>query len=257
MFEDLKPHLIELRLRLGLSVLAVLIAFGICALFWSQIYDIILAPAKQIIPDLRPMTTGTVEGLIIAIKVSLFVGFLIALPVIFWQLWLFIAPGLYEHEKKYVIPFVLFATIMFLSGASFCYIVVLPLGLDFLLNFGSDTFNLMLKADEYVAFFTKIIIAFGIAFEMPVLTFFLAKIGFITDKTLKDKFQYAIVLIFLLAALLTPPDVISQFLMAGPLIVLYGFSVLIAKVVNPAPKEEDDEEVDGEEEEEGEKWKVN
>ncbi len=256
MLEDIKPHIVELRLRLGISVLGIIVCSAFCGIFWREIYDIILAPATQIIPNLEPMTNSPVEAVIIAIKVSLFVGFLISLPVVFWQLWLFIAPGLYEHEKKYVLPFIFFATAMFLLGAFFCYFVVLPLGLDFLLNFGNGTFNLILKADDYTSFFTKIIIAFGIAFEMPVITFFFAKMGLITEQSLKDKFQYAVVFIFILAAFLTPPDVISQFLMAGPLIVLYGFSILIAKSVNPASSEdENDDEED--EEDEADKWKVN
>ncbi len=254
MFEELRPHLVELRKRLGFSVLSILVCFAICGFFWNQIFDFMQVPLKDVRPDITLVNTSVLDGFINAIKVSLFTGFLLSLPVVFWQLWLFVAPGLYEHEKKYVIPFVLFATIMFLGGASFCYFVVLPLGLDFLINFGGETFTLLPKTNEYTSFFTKIIIAFGIAFEMPVITFFFAKIGLITDQTLKDKFQYAIVFIFLAAALLTPPDVVSQFLMAAPLLVLYGFSILIAKAVNPAPKEEDDEDS---EEKEGEKWKVN
>ncbi len=254
MLQDIKPHIIELRKRLGFAVLAILVCFGICGFFWHEIFDVMQVPLKEVLPDIKLVNTSVLDGFINAVKVSLFAGFLLALPMVFWQLWLFVAPGLYEHEKKYVIPFVIFATIMFLAGGSFCYFIVLPLGLDFLINFGSDTFTLLPKTNEYTSFFTKIIIAFGLAFEMPVLTFFFAKIGLVTDRSLKDKFQYAIVFIFLIAALLTPPDVVSQFLMAGPLLVLYGFSILIAKMVNPANENEDDEKVN---EEEGEKWKVN
>ena len=171
-----------------------------------------------------------------------FAGFVASLPVIFWQLWLFLAPGLYDHEKKLVIPFVFFATLMFLSGASFAYYIVVPIGFEFLIAFGSNVVTVLPSIGAYVGFFTKLLIGFGISFELPVITFFLAKIGLVDDRMLKDFFRYAIVLIFIIAALLTPPDVVSQLLMAAPLTLLYGISIYIAKVFNPATKEEDEEE---------------
>lgn len=164
------------------------------------------------------------------------------MPVIFWQLWLFLAPGLYDHEKKLVLPFVFFATLMFLSGAAFAYYVVVPFGFEFLINFGSAVVTVLPSIGKYVGFFTKLLFGFGIAFELPVITFFLAKIGLVDDKMLKDFFKYAIVIIFIVSALLTPPDVLTQFLMAGPLIILYLASIYIAKVFNPADKSLDDEE---------------
>lgn len=129
---------------------------------------------------------------------------------------------------------------MFLIGASFSYYVVVPFGFEFLINFGNTVVTVFPSIGKYVSFFTKILFGFGIAFELPVVTFFLAKIGLVDDKMLKDFFKYAIVLIFIVSALLTPPDVLTQFLMAGPLILLYGVSIYIAKVFNPAPKEEDE-----------------
>ena len=182
------------------------------------------------------------ETFFTALKVSFFAGFVASLPVIFWQLWLFLAPGLYDHEKKLVIPFVFFATLMFLSGASFAYYIVVPIGFEFLIAFGSNVVTVLPSIGAYVGFFTKLLIGFGISFELPVITFFLAKIGLVDDRMLKDFFRYAIVLIFIIAALLTPPDVVSQLLMAAPLTLLYGISIYIAKVFNPATKEEDEEE---------------
>jgi sec-independent protein translocase protein TatC len=175
-------------------------------------------------------------------KVAFFGGFIISLPVIFWQLWLFLAPGLYDHEKKLVVPFVFFATLMFLLGASFAYYIVVPVGFDFLIAFGNSVVSVLPSIGKYVGFFTKLLIGFGIAFELPVITFFLAKIGLVNDQMLKDFFRYAVVLIFIVAAVLTPPDVISQVLMAAPLLILYGVSIYIAKVFNPAQKEEEEEE---------------
>jgi sec-independent protein translocase protein TatC len=147
-----------------------------------------------------------------------------------------------------VLPFVFFATLMFVSGGAFCYYVVIPFGFDFLINFGSALFTALPSIGEYVGFFTKLLIAFGIAFELPVVTFFLAKIGLVDDQTLKGFFRYAVIFIFIFSALLTPPDVITQFLMAGPMILLYGISILIAKSVNPAPAKEENEDEDEDDE---------
>ena len=130
---------------------------------------------------------------------------------------------------------------MFLVGSSFAYYVVVPFGFDFLINFGNTVVTVMPSIGKYVGFFTKLLFGFGIAFELPVITFFLATIGMVTDKTLTDFFRYAIVSIFILSALLTPPDVLTQFLMSGPLILLYGLSILIAKAINPHKEDEEDE----------------
>ena len=182
------------------------------------------------------------EPFFTAMKVAFFAGFILSLPVIFWQFWLFVAPGLYENEKKLVIPFVSAATMMFLMGASFCYYVVVPLAFGFLVAFGSALFTALPSIGEYVGFFTKFLVGFGLSFEMPVVIFFFAKLGLVDDKGLKDFFRYAIVIIFTLSGILTPPDILSQFLMAVPLLILYGISILVAKTVNPyIPPVEDEE----------------
>ncbi|WP_292662037.1 twin-arginine translocase subunit TatC [Nitratifractor sp.] len=191
------------------------------------------------------ITTHQVGGaFFVALKVSFFAGLLLALPVILWQLWLFIAPGLYEHEKKMVLPFVIGGSVMFIIGVLFAYYVVTPFGFQFLITFGSFLYTPLINIEDYVGFFTKIMLGFGIAFEMPVVAYFLGLMGLITDRTLKDFFKYAIVIIFLLAALLTPPDVLTQMLMAGPLILLYGLSILIVRHVNPAKDEDEEDEED-------------
>ena len=169
---------------------------------------------------------------------------MIALPIIFWQFWLFVAPGLYDNEKKYVIPFVISASFMFACGAAFCYYVVIPLGFAFLVNFGGQLFTALPSIGEYVGFFAKLLIGFGISFELPVITFFLAKIGLVDDKMLKDYFRYAVVIIFIFAAIVTPPDVISQVLMALPLIGLYGISIIVAKRAGKSDDEDEKEEQD-------------
>ena len=243
MFEDLKPHIADLRKRLVISVLTVVVMFFVCFSFYEPILNWMMVPVEAVLPKNSQMVAVEIqETFFTALKVAFFAGFIVSLPVIFWQLWLFLAPGLYDHEKKLVIPFVFFGTLMVLIGASFAYYIVVPLGFDFLIAFGSTVVTVLPSIGKYVDFFTKLLFGFGIAFELPVITFFLAKIGLVDDRMLKDFFRYAIVIIFIVAALLTPPDVLSQLLMAAPLILLYGVSIYIAKVFNPAPKEDEEEE---------------
>jgi len=250
MLEDLKPHIADLRKRLIISSVFFFIAFFACFAVYEPILEWMMYPVEQVLPEGSKMVAIAVqETFFTAIKVAFFSGFLVSLPVILWQMWLFLAPGLYDNEKKLVIPFVVGATTMFLIGATFAYYIVVPFGFEFLVNFGDAVVSVMPSIGMYVSFFTKILFGFGIAFELPVFTFFLALIGLVTDRTLKEFFKYAIVLIFVVSALLTPPDVITQFLMAGPLILLYGVSILIAKQINPDTTEEEEEELEDLEEE--------
>ncbi len=197
------------------------------------------------------ITTHQVGGaFFVALKVSFFAGLLGALPFVLYQLWMFIAPGLYDNEKKMVVPFVLGGSFMFFVGVLFAYYVVTPFGFQFLITFGSFLYTPLINIEDYVGFFAKIMMGFGVAFELPVIAYFLAILGMVTDKTLKDFFKYAVIIIFILAALLTPPDILTQLLMAIPLIILYGFSILIVKHVNPHDYDEDEDEEDPEEEKE-------
>jgi len=243
MFEELKPHLVELRKRLAISVITVVVMFFVMFTVWQPILEWMTAPLVQVLPKGSTVVfTKLQEPFFTALKVAFFTGFIASLPIIFWQAWLFIAPGLYDNEKKMILPFVFGATTMFILGGAFAYYVVVPFGFTFLVNFGSQMFTALPSIGEYVSFFTKLMIGFGIAFELPVITFFLASIGLVTDRTLKDFFRYALVIIFLVSALLTPPDVLTQFLMAGPMVLLYALSIYIAKVVNPDKSSQNDEE---------------
>ena len=195
------------------------------------------------------VTTSQVGGaFFVALKVSFFGAIVVSIPVILSQIWMFIAPGLYANEKKMLIPFIVGGTGMFLVGVLFAYYVVTPFGFDFLITFGSFKFTPLINIEDYVGFFTKILFGFGLAFELPVFAYFLALLGLVDNKQMIAFFKYAVVIIFVVAALLTPPDILTQLLMAGPLIILYGFSIFIVKAVNPA--EEDDEEEEDEDEEE-------
>ncbi|MFK5881833.1 MAG: twin-arginine translocase subunit TatC [Sulfurospirillum sp.] len=241
MFDELRPHLAELRKRLDISVAAVFIMFFICFSFWEPILAWMIAPLNGVLPEgSHVIFTKVQEPFFTALKVSFFTAFIFSLPVLFWQFWLFVSPGLYEEEKRLVLPFVFFATLMFISGSAFCYYVVVPIGFNFLINFGSQLFTALPSIGEYVGFFTKLLFGFGLAFELPVITFFFAKLGLVDDKALIGFFRYAIIIIFATSALLTPPDVLTQFLMAGPLVILYGLSIIVARIVNPADKEDGD-----------------
>jgi len=240
MFDEIKPHLAELRKRLMVAAGSLIVMFFICFGFWEIILDWMVVPLRDALPENSNIIfTQVGEAFFTALKVSFFAGFIFSLPVIFWQFWLFVAPGLYENEKLLILPFVIFATAMFVIGALFAYYVVFPFGFTYLINFGAELFTALPSIGDYVGFFTKLMIGFGIAFELPVMTLFLAKLGLVDNDTLSKFFPYAVVLSFVVSALLTPPDVLTQFLMAGPLIILYGISIFIAKAVNPAVKEED------------------
>ncbi len=251
MFEDLKPHLVELRKRLGISVVSVIVMFFVAFYFHEPILEWMVAPLNAALIEVGKTSMHAAEGMVttnqvggaffVALKVAFFAGFLAALPIILAQLWLFVAPGLYENEKKMLIPFIVGGSVMFGVGVAFAYYIVTPFGFDFLITFGSFKFTPLINIEDYVGFFAKIMFGFGIAFELPVFAYFLALLGLVDDKQMIAFFKYAIVLIFIVAALLTPPDVLTQLLMAGPLVVLYGLSILIVKVVNPAPDDEEDD----------------
>jgi len=243
MLHELQPHIADLRKRLMISLAVLIIAFFACFTVYQPILNWMMIPIEAVLPAGSKMVAIEVqETFFTALKVSFFAAFLVSLPVIFWQLWLFVSPGLYANEKKIILPFVFFATLMFLLGGVFSYYVVVPYGFQFLVGFGSTVVSVMPSIGKYVSFFTKLVFGFGIAFELPVITFFFAIIGIVNDQMMKDFFKYAVVIIFIVAALLTPPDVLTQFLMAGPLIILYGVSIIVAKTFNPADKIEEEDE---------------
>ncbi len=258
MFDDLRPHLVELRKRLGISVGTLIVMFFVMFYFHEPILNWMVEPLNTALIEVGKKSVHAADGMIttsqvggaffVALKVAFFAALVAAIPIILSQIWMFIAPGLYANEKKMIIPFVVGGTVMFLVGVLFAYYIVTPFGFDFLITFGSFKFTPLINIEDYVGFFTKIMFGFGIAFELPVFAYFLALLGLVNDKQMISFFKYAIIIIFVVAALLTPPDVLTQLLMAGPLIILYGLSILIVKAVNPAPADEDDDEDEEEEE---------
>ncbi len=325
MYEDLKPHLVELRKRIIISILALIVGFIISFIFYKPILDWVTAPLdraliaaqkvvqknnegkwkvyskeenssalktkinktklsnitqqlSKIIKDENAtqnekilakelqaltqkvqaltkeekakakesvfwgsVTTHQLGGVfLVALKVSMYAALFIALPIILWQIWLFVAPGLYENEKRFALPFLIGVTVMFILGVLFAYYVVAPFGFQFLITFGAFLYTPLINIEDYIGFFGKILFGFGLAFELPMVVYFLALVGLVTDKTLKEYFKYAIVIIFIIAAILTPPDIITQILMATPLILLYGVSIIIARVINPEKENENE-----------------
>jgi sec-independent protein translocase protein TatC len=223
-------HLAELRSRLVKSVLAVAVAFLLCFAAADEIFGILAAPLRRLhIPGLMLIGTAVTEAFFTKMKVSFVAAVILASPVLLWQLWQFVAPGLYEHEKRYTRSFVLFGSFFFIAGAAFCYLVVIQEGLNFLLHrYEVIHIQPLLQIADYLSLVSRLVLAFGIMFELPVLAFFFARVGIIDHRLLIRQSRYALLAIALLAAVLTPPDLISQVLLMVPLMVLYGISVAVA-----------------------------
>jgi sec-independent protein translocase protein TatC len=231
----LTEHLAELRDRLIKSLIALFI--GAVAVFTqvNYFFDIFETPLHRVFPDLKLVALTPTESFFTALKISLLMGFVVSSPVIFYQVWKFIEPALYENEKKLLIPFVFFTTLFFLAGAAFAFWGVLPLAIKFLLNFGYTQLDVeaMLSVSSYITFVIHLIVAFGITFELPVILSLLARLGLVTPEGLKRIRPYFIVGAFTFAAIITPPDVVSQVLLALPLVVFYEISIYMAKILYP------------------------
>jgi sec-independent protein translocase protein TatC len=223
-------HLEELRKRLIASAVAVGVGFVLAYSFAEKLFQLLIRPLVKVLPEGNQMIfTNLPEMFLTYLKVSLLTGILISAPYIFYQLWMFVAPGLYRNEKKYLIPFVAASTILFVGGSLFGYFVVFPFGFKFFVGFASEQIKALPSVKQYFSFSIKLLLAFGVVFELPVVVFFLSKMGVVTPEFLKQKRKYAILLTFTLAAILTPPDVITQLMMAGPLIVLYELGIFVAR----------------------------
>ena len=225
-------HLAELRSRLIKSALAVTIGVVACYAVVDDIFAILAAPLRRLqIRGLTLIGTSVTEAFFTKLKISFIAAVIIASPVLLWQGWQFIAPGLYEHEKRYSRSFVLFGSIFFIAGAAFCYAVVIQHGLQFLLQrYEAIDIQPLLQVGDYLSVVSRLVLAFGVMFELPVLAFFLARVGLIDHRFLIRHSRYAIVAIALFAAVLTPPDLISQVLLMVPLTLLYGISIAVAYV---------------------------
>jgi len=226
----LTAHLTELRNRLFKLLISWAIGFALCWNFSELIFGWLLEPATA---ALAP-NGGTLQAIapteifFTYLKSSLLAGFVLALPVVFWQIWAFVSPGLYSSEKKVAIPFVVVSTALFAAGASFGYFIVFPLVYEFFASFSSDFVESAWTMREVFSLTTRLFIAFGVGFELPVVVFFLSVTGIIEPRQFVSGLKYAVLLAFVFSAILTPPDVVSQVLLAGPLVVLYLLGVAVA-----------------------------
>jgi sec-independent protein translocase protein TatC len=240
-------HLIELRKRLLISSVAFILSFILCYFFAKQIYGFLVQPLADILSsrgeNRRMIYTALTEAFFTYMKVAAFAAAFICFPVWAGQLWAFVAPGLYKHEKKAFLPFLMATPILFLAGAATVYYLVLPVAWKFFLSFetmGADSGGLPIeleaKVGEYLSLVMKLIFAFGVAFQMPVLLTLLARVGIISWADLVAKRRYAIVGVFIAAAVLTPPDIVSQLSLALPMLVLYEISIFSCRWVEKARK---------------------
>ena len=241
--EDKQPflgHLEELRKRLIAGAIAVGIGFAICYFFSERIFLVLIEPLKRVMPEGDQLIfTGLPEMFLTYLKVALVAGILLAAPYLFYQMWMFVAPGLYKHERSLVVPFVLASTLLFVGGALFGYFIVFPFGFEFFIGFSNEYVKALPSVKQYFGFALKLLFAFGVVFELPVIIFFLTKMGIVTTEILKKKRKYAILLTFVAAAILTPPDIITQCMMAGPLIILYEVGIIVSRFARRREVEEE------------------
>ena len=226
----LTGHLQELRKRLILSFIAIGIGFFVCYALKESLFDILAAPLIKMMPtDGNLIFTSVAEAFFTYMKVAFIAGLILASPFVLYQVWAFVAPGLYRNEKRYVIPFVFLGSFFFALGIFFGYFAAIPIGFKFLLGYATDFIKPMPSMKEYLSFSIKFLLAFGLVFEFPVVLLLLARIGVVDSKKLARQRKYAILLIFIFAAVVTPPDLISQVLMALPLMGLYELSIILSK----------------------------
>jgi len=249
----LTEHLGELRNRILISLIAVAITFGICFYYSEHIFRILTAPLHytlalsfdnpyiSFIPSKKPgidlVFLAPAEALWMHIKITFIAAIIICSPLLFYEIWRFIAPGLLEKERKYALPFVITTTSLFLVGALFCFIIVLPFAMNFLLNYKTENLTPMISVGKYIDFCLKFILAFGAIFELPVFSVFLTKMGIVTPEFLAQNRKYAVLIAFIIAAVLTPtPDAFNQTLMAVPIVILYEVGIWASRILHRKKK---------------------
>jgi sec-independent protein translocase protein TatC len=224
-------HLEELRWRIVKSAVAIVACAIPCGIFWQKIIDIVmLYPLRFANPKPKLIFTTPAESVMLSFQIALAGGLIVASPIVFYQIWKFVSPGLYKNEKRLVLPTVIASSFFFIAGILFCYFTF-PIVMNFLVSYAGNRIDPMFNVKDYFDFILKLSLAFGLVFEMPVVSFVLARFGIVTAGFLIKYYRYAIVIIFVVAAVLTPPDVFSQTLLAMPLLVLYGISIAVAHFV--------------------------
>ncbi|WP_321368225.1 twin-arginine translocase subunit TatC [uncultured Desulfuromusa sp.] len=240
----ISEHLGELRKRLMISALAWLVAFLGCYSFGEKLFEYIATPVRQALPEGSSLVfINATEPFFTILKVSALAGLVVAFPLIIWQVWIFIAPALYGHEKRLAIPFVLFSSLCFGTGTYFGFTLVFPMIFSFLVTYGTNVagINAMLSMGAYLTLASRLLIAFGLVFELPIVIFFLARMGIVDHKWLSKNRKFALLLAFVMGAFLTPPDIFSQASIAVPFIVLYEVGIIVARLFGKKKSEIDDD----------------
>ncbi len=234
-------HLIELRTRLLRAVLAVLVVFIILFIYpgASIIYDLLAAPMLASLPEgTRMIATGVITPFMVPVKVTMMAAFVISLPIVLYQAWAFVAPGLYKHEQRLALPLIVSSSLLFMAGMAFCYFVVFKSVFSFIASFAPQSITPAPDIEAYLSFVMTMFLAFGVTFEVPVVVVLLVRMGIVTVQKLKDARGYVVVGAFVIAAVVTPPDVVSQFMLAVPLCVLYEVGLLVARGIKPRKPDE-------------------
>lgn len=242
--ETFISHLIELRTRLVRAAIAVLGVFVILFIYPgpSTIYDVLAQPMLAALPEgTRMIATGVITPFMVPVKVTLLTAFVVALPIVLYQAWAFVAPGLYKHEQKLALPLIASSTILFLLGMAFCYFVVFRTVFHFIANFAPASITPAPDIEAYLSFVMTMFIAFGVTFEVPVAVVLLVKTGMVSIEKLRAARSYVVVGAFIIAAVVTPPDVLSQFMLAVPLCILYEVGLWIAKMTQAKGDEASDD----------------
>ena len=240
--QPLMAHLIELRERTVKAALSVLIVFVAMSPFMKEIFDWLSKPLMVALPDgAKLLSTGVVAPFMVPLKVTLFCAFVVALPYVLYQFWAYIAPALYKREKRLALPVIISSVLMFAVGMAYCYFVVFRMVFQFIAGFSPDSVNFAPDIDSYFGFVITMFFAFGLTFEVPIFVMVLNRVGMASAKRLKKIRPYVIVGAFVVAAIFTPPDVLSQLLLALPLVVLYEFGIVLVKVFGRKDDSDDDE----------------
>jgi sec-independent protein translocase protein TatC len=239
--ESFMSHLIELRQRLVRAVATVLVLF-VALFIWpgsGYIYDLLAAPLMSALPEgAKMIATGVITPFMVPVKVTALAAFLIALPYVLYQAWAFVAPGLYEHEKKLALPLVVGSTLLFLAGVAFCYYFVFGKVFAFIHDFAPKSITPAPDIEAYFSFVITMFLAFGVTFEIPIVVIVLVRMGLVTVEKLRAARPYVVVGAFVVAAVVTPPDVLSQFMLAVPMCLLYEAGVFLARFISVPSKSE-------------------
>ncbi|NOQ96937.1 MAG: twin-arginine translocase subunit TatC [Calditrichae bacterium] len=232
-------HLEEFRNRIIKAIIGVIIGAVICLIFSKQLLNVLLWPTTRVDMPIDIQVLKVQGMFIVTLEIAFFGGILVSLPFLLYQAWMFIAPGLYRNEKRYIPRVITSATLLFLTGVAFAYFLIFPFALEFFLGLAPETVQTNIAIDFYISFIIRLLVIFGVVFQLPIMSYFLSKMGIITPVFMRKHRRHSIVIIFVMAALFTPPDPFTQVMLAIPLILLYEISIYISYLVHKSKKNRD------------------